>query len=267
MALKLVLFDFHFTLANCICQLDVEVSSLPRRLLDKLQRYQDSLPSLEHWAWAYERAEDVYTGMRAEMRAINRSMLLVDRAVIILNTLGLSITRDQTESLVAEVMKDCLSEITAVTGAAETLQHLSSAGYKLGVVSSTGYPPSVEDGLAFLGFLPYIDRIITTGSVGVPKSDPKLYIHATSLFDVPPHEAVHIGDDPVNDVTSAKAAGLRTIWYTGLIKESAKFFGRVPENDQLIGSQAEATTSNMLTISSIVDRLSTEPRMPGIRNV
>lgn len=49
-------------------------------------------------------------------------------------------------------------------------------------------------------------------SVGVSKPDPKIFQAALDAVGVFPEEAIHIGDDPEQDVAAAAALGMKTIW-------------------------------------------------------
>lgn len=54
------------------------------------------------------------------------------------------------------------------------------------------------------------DAVATSGEWGVAKPDPRFYERVAKLAGMPREEVVYVGDDPVNDVIAAKAAGLRT---------------------------------------------------------
>jgi beta-phosphoglucomutase-like phosphatase (HAD superfamily)/tRNA(Leu) C34 or U34 (ribose-2'-O)-methylase TrmL len=48
--------------------------------------------------------------------------------------------------------------------------------------------------------------------VGRSKADPRLFLMAAAAAGCRPSELVHVGDDPVEDVAAAQAAGCRAIW-------------------------------------------------------
>ncbi|WP_198533297.1 HAD family hydrolase [Streptomyces sp. AcH 505] len=54
------------------------------------------------------------------------------------------------------------------------------------------------------------DVIATSGDWGCAKPDPEFFARAIAAAEVPPHEAVYVGDHPQNDLTPAIQAGLRT---------------------------------------------------------
>lgn len=49
-------------------------------------------------------------------------------------------------------------------------------------------------------------------SVGAAKPDPRMYRAALDAAGVAPHEALHVGDHPEQDVAAAAALGMRTVW-------------------------------------------------------
>ncbi|NJP92067.1 HAD family hydrolase [Nonomuraea sp. FMUSA5-5] len=55
-----------------------------------------------------------------------------------------------------------------------------------------------------------VDGIATSGQWGVAKPDPAFFARLIAFADAPPHRIVYVGDHPSNDITPAKAAGLRT---------------------------------------------------------
>ncbi|MDT0377563.1 HAD family hydrolase [Streptomyces sp. DSM 42041] len=54
------------------------------------------------------------------------------------------------------------------------------------------------------------DHVATSGEWGVAKPDPAFFARLIEVAGAEPHEIVYVGDHPVNDVTPAAAAGLRT---------------------------------------------------------
>ncbi|MEV0826298.1 HAD family hydrolase [Nonomuraea rubra] len=54
-----------------------------------------------------------------------------------------------------------------------------------------------------------VDGIATSGQWGVAKPDPAFFARLIEFAGAPPDQIVYVGDHPSNDVTPAKAAGLR----------------------------------------------------------
>ena len=66
---------------------------------------------------------------------------------------------------------------------------------------------------------------------GVAKPDPGIFLAATSLLGVAPHEVLHVGDDPVMDVRGAREAGLRSAWINRERRPWPTDMGPPPELD------------------------------------
>jgi putative hydrolase of the HAD superfamily len=58
----------------------------------------------------------------------------------------------------------------------------------------------------------FFDRALSAAEVGAMRPDPALFRAAVEWAGVEPDAALHIGDDPINDVAAARSFGLRTAW-------------------------------------------------------
>ncbi len=58
----------------------------------------------------------------------------------------------------------------------------------------------------------WFDFSINSASVGKLKSEPDIYQQVQARVNIDAWQMVHIGDDPLNDVTGAKLAGAYAIW-------------------------------------------------------
>ena len=54
--------------------------------------------------------------------------------------------------------------------------------------------------------------VVTAADAGSLKPAAGIFEHALSHAGVAPAQAVHVGDDPVNDVEGAAAVGMKTVW-------------------------------------------------------
>jgi putative hydrolase of the HAD superfamily len=104
----------------------------------------------------------------------------------------------------------------------EVLQSLRDAGLVLGLVSNAQFfTPLLFD--AFfnaspeeLGFDPGL--LIYSYQLGEAKPAPSLFIkalHRLSQLDIPPEACLHVGNDMLNDVYAAAAAGFKTLLFAG----------------------------------------------------
>jgi putative hydrolase of the HAD superfamily len=63
------------------------------------------------------------------------------------------------------------------------------------------------------GFRPYLDAVVISEEAGVAKPDPRIFEIAIGRLGRPLEETVMIGDAWATDVTGARSAGLRAIWF------------------------------------------------------
>ena len=88
---------------------------------------------------------------------------------------------------------------------AATLQRLAG-DYQLGILSN-GNADITRTPLA--GWFCFA---LNAEGLGIAKPDPRAFQAALAAAGVAAHEAVHIGDHPVDDIAGAHSAGLRSIW-------------------------------------------------------
>jgi putative hydrolase of the HAD superfamily len=106
----------------------------------------------------------------------------------------------------------CLTDAVAFTAfpdAAPALEALAAQGRRLAVVSN--WDVSLPPLLVRLALAPYLETVVHSAGVGASKPDPRPFLVALERLGLPPGECVHVGDDAVNDVEGAAAAGLRAI--------------------------------------------------------
>ena len=101
-------------------------------------------------------------------------------------------------------------------GAAGALSTLVSRGVSLAVISNVMRTPGVvlRQVLDRAGLLASFDLTTFSDECGVRKPDPRIFGLTLERLGVSPHEAVHVGDDPVLDVEGARDAGCRVVQVT-----------------------------------------------------
>lgn len=62
------------------------------------------------------------------------------------------------------------------------------------------------------GVAHWFEFSLNSATVGKLKSEPEIYWQVQQRVNIEASEMVHIGDDPINDVSGAKAAGVFAIW-------------------------------------------------------
>ncbi len=97
-------------------------------------------------------------------------------------------------------------------GVREGLEYLKSEGYKMGCVTNKA-AQFTEPLLKDLGVADYFSIVVSGDTLPQKKPDPAPLLHAARFFDVPPEQALMIGDS-ISDVKAARAAGFRIVCMT-----------------------------------------------------
>ncbi|MBW2316585.1 MAG: HAD-IA family hydrolase [Deltaproteobacteria bacterium] len=94
-------------------------------------------------------------------------------------------------------------------GAASALAELRSRGLRLAVASNFDHRlPSVLQALDLRSFF---DLVWGPAEAGAAKPDPAFFTTLLARLEVEPGATLHVGDDPVDDASAARAAGLRVL--------------------------------------------------------
>ena len=99
-------------------------------------------------------------------------------------------------------------------GAAELVEKLSLCGIRLAVVSN-GSQRSRELTVASLPFASLIERVYSSGLVGVKKPSRGIFNYALEDLGLDASDVWFVGDHPVNDIVGATATGMRAVWLEG----------------------------------------------------
>lgn len=94
-------------------------------------------------------------------------------------------------------------------GARELLAAARARGWKLALVSN--WSPAMEGVLAGLGLRDSFDCVVISAIEGVEKPDPEIFRRALVRLNVPASRALHVGNEPVQDVRGAQAAGIAAL--------------------------------------------------------
>lgn len=92
----------------------------------------------------------------------------------------------------------------------ETLTALARK-YRLGLITN-GRTEFQTRTIGALQIASFFSAILISEAEGVRKPELEIFRRALERLDSPPHEAVYVGDHPINDIQAASRAGLKTIW-------------------------------------------------------
>lgn len=82
----------------------------------------------------------------------------------------------------------------------------------LGIISNSDSETRVRQVLELAGILDYFDRIVSSGTEGIEKPNPTIFLRAVRRMNVKPAEALYIGNKADVDARAARSAGLHGVW-------------------------------------------------------
>ena len=215
--IRLVTFDFWGTLVldsaeNLAAQRGLRVQALVRALA------RAGLPSSDGDAEAvHDRSELVLVS-----RYWGRYRDLDSRAQVrvVLECAGEGTCERLDGAVLDELVEGYVSPVLAYPpelqpGAAEAVRALAARGVRLGIVSNTGRTPGavLRRVLEGHGLLKHFETVTYSDEAGVRKPDAEIFRRTLAAAGVAAAESAHIGDNPVEDVTGARGAGMLGIHY------------------------------------------------------
>src|SRR5438105_3605560 len=123
--LKVVLFDFHNTLATCDDWLELEIKTLPGLVLRKLA---DKGLVEGYTPETSDRANAIFRQLRQRVRDSGREVSAIDGTLEVLRDMDLTLPDAEVEQAVADLEHACLPQVRMLPGADHALQHLRDAG-------------------------------------------------------------------------------------------------------------------------------------------
>ncbi len=98
-------------------------------------------------------------------------------------------------------------------GACAALEALAARGILLGVISNTMRTSGevIRQVLERAELLPYFQVLTFSDECGIRKPARAIFQGTLDFLGVPPHEAAHVGDDPILDVEGPRDAGMLAI--------------------------------------------------------
>ncbi len=94
----------------------------------------------------------------------------------------------------------------------ETLGELKQLGKRLAVFGN-GRQKAVELFIKWLGIDPFFTQVSTSEKLGIEKPDEIAFNYILKMLGTVRERCIYVGDDPVNDICPAKAAGMLAVRY------------------------------------------------------
>lgn len=94
------------------------------------------------------------------------------------------------------------------------IQKLKSNNYQLGIFSNAGDDQDVQELIESFGIRPYFDFVLTSAACYYRKPHPRAFEIALAQWNIPPEDAIMIGDSLEADIHGAKSLKMKAIWIT-----------------------------------------------------
>ncbi len=92
------------------------------------------------------------------------------------------------------------------------LERFQEEGLAMGVVSNSENADRVLGHLKRTGIARFFSAVVSSGTEGVRKPDPRIFRLGTERLHLPPGQVVYVGDLEHTDARASRAAGLVGVW-------------------------------------------------------
>ncbi len=128
---------------------------------------------------------------------------------------GLAVPRETLYGLLDAEQRCWDAAVTVVADALRTLDVLRADGLRTAVASNAPFPPEMmRRQLAVNGVAQRMDAIVFSSEVGRRKPAPELYLAALERLQVPPGDALYVGDRVLEDYEGPRRVGMRAVLCT-----------------------------------------------------
>jgi len=205
---KAVVFDFIGTLVSCKSySMDASRLKLYNALVDEGFKVEK-----DRFLDAYIRAHEKYRLVRYEqLREVTNAVWVAEA----LTDIGYNVNPDDlnVKAALNVFFQDYVDSLYLREGAKKLIEKAMQHG-KVGLVSNFTHAPVVYRSLRQLGIENCFNAIVVSDANGWRKPSKHIFNDALGKLQVKASEAVYIGDSPLEDVEGAKAAGLRTVFFS-----------------------------------------------------
>lgn len=158
-----------------------------------------------------------------------------------------SVLRSALDALYSVTQENWSLEDDTIT----TLQKLKTQDYNLGILSNAGDDKDVQELIERFGIRGFFDFVLTSAACFYRKPHPRSFEIALAHWNIPPIEAIMIGDSLEADIHGAKQLGMKTIWITRRAKFSEDEMRRVTPDFSVRKLSELLPTLDRISITSI----------------
>ncbi|HEX2089060.1 MAG TPA: HAD family hydrolase [Actinomycetota bacterium] len=127
-------------------------------------------------------------------------------------TIGFDLPDDVLEHIVHLDHSAYSNSLTVTPDVMSTLEDLHARGYRMGLVSNLSLRPAlVRQDLDRLGLARFLEATVFSSEIGYRKPDPRIFQTALERLESDPAETVFVGDRLLDDISGARAVGMRGV--------------------------------------------------------
>lgn len=201
MSLRLITFDLDHTLWNPDDALLRGEAESHRWLAAQVPAFAERFPPADFIA--------LRSQLRETQPALRHRVSEIRRIAFRQALTQCGVPGDEIEALVTgafAVFWECRQQVDLFPDTVPLLEALSRR-YRLGALSNG------NASLTAIGLAHHFDFHFAGEDFPAAKPAPDMFLAALARAGVSAHEALHIGDHPVDDIAGASAVGMRTLWF------------------------------------------------------
>lgn len=206
MVCRALIFDYIGTLVNCrnytmdASKLKLHTSLVAEGFDVAKDRFLD----------AYNLSHEKYRKVRYEqLREVTNAVWVAEA----LNNLDFEVPADdyRIKAALNVFFQDFIDTLELRDSARKLLRQAQQQG-KVALVSNFTYAPVIYKSLRKVGISEFFNAVVVSEEVGWRKPSGCIFQDALNRLQVGAHEAIYIGDSPIEDIKGAKQAGLKTVF-------------------------------------------------------
>lgn len=206
MTCKAVIFDYIGTLVNCK---NYTMDASKQKLHTALVAEGFNIPK-DNFLEAYNLAHEKYRKVRYEqLREVTNAVWVAEA----LCNLGFKVTADDPRIKAAlNVFFQDFIDTLELRESAKKLLRQAREQFKVALISNFTHAPVIYKSLRKVGISEFFNVVVVSEEVGWRKPCSLIFQDALSRLQVEAHQAIYIGDSPIEDIKGAKQAGLKAVF-------------------------------------------------------
>jgi putative hydrolase of the HAD superfamily len=153
--------------------------------------------------------DDLHPDVLAGRRTLDEARR--ERFRRVFEAVGIALSEAEADDIAAAYRAGYMPSWRPMEGAADLLAAIRPHA-RIGVISNNLIEETREK-IAFCELTTLVDVVVVSGDEGISKPDPRIFHIALDRLGVAAADAVMVGDSWAADVTGARRAGIRAVWF------------------------------------------------------